>query len=91
MRFKLMQQSRENGSDPVMIGEFTALGNALWAATLFQSHKVFSRNYNFWIENKGKHYIPASAIDPETFNLVQNRLFVFQDRWLASEAPIKPL
>ena len=70
MKFKLMQQARENGSKPVIIGEFTAMGNAMWAATLMASHKAFSKNYNFWVENKKKAYIPASAIDPGVFNLI---------------------
>ena len=72
MKFKVMQQARENGLEPVVIGEFIAMGNAMWAATLFASHKAFSKNYNFWVENKKRVYVPASAIDPKVFNLVHH-------------------
>ena len=73
MRFKLMKQVR-NISNPdatnQVIGRFTNLNDALWAATIFASHKIFAMTYIFWVEDGKKSYSPSSAINPESFNLI---------------------
>ncbi len=63
-------------ADPLEIATFKSEGDALWAATVYQAHKILGKNHRHWVEvREGKHIrvlYPAAVINPQIFNLTES-------------------
>ncbi len=70
--YKVMRKrAAENGNPngPWEVGKFKSEGDALWCATVFAAHKGFS-GWIHWVQKGKKVWYPATAINPEYFNLI---------------------
>lgn len=67
-----LYRGTEDASNPLVVGVFACLGDALWSATCFASHNNIGKHPH-WVEVKrrGKvevHY-PSGALRADTFNI----------------------
>ncbi len=67
MKSKVFRYVRETGHT-FEIGSFECQGDALWCATLFESHKVFCAKHGHYVQCGKKIMYPAAAIDTAMFN-----------------------
>jgi hypothetical protein len=49
---------------------FVAPGDALWAATVFQAHKIYGDRFQHFVRTGKIIEYPVEAIDPAIFNLI---------------------
>ena len=55
--------------EAIEVGRFKSLGDALWSATVFASHKGWQGYVHYVVRGK-KTYHPSSALNPNDFNFI---------------------
>lgn len=68
MKYQLVRRDRKNDTEFV-IARFYCEGDALWAATVFESHKVIGARCQCYVTNGKRISYPAARLPADTFNL----------------------
>ena len=68
MKYKLMRRDRKNDTE-FLIARFYCEGDALWAATVFEAHKVIGARCQCYVTDGKRISYPAGKLPANTFNL----------------------
>ena len=72
MKYRVMRKNKVT-NEVFEVGSFPGYGDAVWTATLFASMKSFEESWLHWVEKGKSVSYPASAINPESFNLINEK------------------
>ena len=69
-KWNLVRRDRITGSE-FIVGKFMVEGDALWAATVFEAHKVIGSRYQSFITNGKQISYPSSMLPDNTFFITE--------------------
>ncbi len=69
LKYSLVRRDRKTGTE-FIVARFYSDGDALWAATVFEAHKVIGQRYQSYVtDGKAGVWYPSATLPVHTFNI----------------------
>ncbi len=69
LKWKLIRKHRQDGTE-YDVAHFRSESDALWAATIFEAHKVIGKDYQSYVTDGKRVFYPSATLPAGTFNLI---------------------